>query len=170
MSVANVSETNVRSNKTYKEYLAVVQQNGYELEYVPEELCTPELCLAAVQQNCNALQYVPQVLRTPELYLVAVQQNGYALEHVPQVLRTPELYLVAVQQNGYALAYVPDVFLCQLIVGSRHPVRRCGELVQIGCQVHELDYWLANFERIGQSNRYTLEQIAEYGKHLKEMQ
>jgi hypothetical protein len=34
------------------------------LEYVPEELKTPELCLAAVQQNMYALKFVPENLQT----------------------------------------------------------------------------------------------------------
>jgi hypothetical protein len=40
--------------------LAAVQQYGGELEYVPENLITPEMCLAAVQQDWRALHYVPE--------------------------------------------------------------------------------------------------------------
>jgi len=36
---------------------------------------TPELCLAAVKQEGWVLQFVPEELKTPEPYLAAVQQN-----------------------------------------------------------------------------------------------
>ena len=56
-----------------EEYLATVQQSGWALQIVPEELRTHEICLAAVQPNGGALQYVPNELRTPEMCLAAKQ-------------------------------------------------------------------------------------------------
>ena len=54
-------------------WLAVVQQDGWSLEYVPDRLKTPDLCLAAVQQDGLALQLVPDHLRTPDLCRIADQ-------------------------------------------------------------------------------------------------
>ena len=37
-----------KSNKSLQEYLYIVKESGLELEDVPEDMKTPELCLAAV--------------------------------------------------------------------------------------------------------------------------
>jgi hypothetical protein len=49
--------------KTEQEYLEIVRQDGYALQYVPWERRTAKLCLAAVQQNDWALHYVPVELQ-----------------------------------------------------------------------------------------------------------
>jgi len=89
-------------------HLAAVQRNGWALEFVPEPLRTPEICLAAVTLTGFALRFVPELLRTPQLCLAAVTQNGWALRSVPKPLRTQELCRAAVQQDGDALRYVPE--------------------------------------------------------------
>ena len=49
---------------------------GYALQYVPEELKTPELCEVAVSNSGWALKYVPEELRTLDLCELAVKQIG----------------------------------------------------------------------------------------------
>ncbi|MDR3172538.1 MAG: DUF4116 domain-containing protein [Treponema sp.] len=88
--------------------IAAVQQDGWALVYVPEELMTADFYLEAVKQNGSVLEYVPEALKTAEVCLAAVQQNGKVLEFVPEELKTAELCLAAVQQNGRALQYVPE--------------------------------------------------------------
>ena len=46
----------------YIKWLATVSRYGWVLQYVPDELKTPELCLAAVSDFGWALQYVPDEL------------------------------------------------------------------------------------------------------------
>jgi hypothetical protein len=94
-------------NANYEDYKNAVSQDGRALQYVPEELKTPELCKIAVSQDGWALFWVPKELRTPEMCKIAVGQNGKALPWVPQELITPELCKIAVGQNGKALEYVP---------------------------------------------------------------
>ena len=48
---------------TEEEALAVVKQDGWDLEYVPENLKTADVCLEAVKQNGEVLQWVPEKLR-----------------------------------------------------------------------------------------------------------
>jgi len=98
--------TNVRGYD--KLCLQAVRQNGDALQYVPENLRTPELCFEAVRQYGYELRFVPQELRTPELCLAAVRQYGDALEYVPENLKTFEICLAAVRQYGTALEYVPE--------------------------------------------------------------
>jgi len=92
---------------------AAVQENGEALQYVPEPLKTPELCLVAVRDYAMALEYVPEKLKTSELCLVAVLDTGKALRFVPEALKTPELCLLAVQNDGDALQFVPEKFKTQ---------------------------------------------------------
>ena len=47
-----------------------------------------------------------------------------------------------------------------------------SQYVKIGCEGHQLDYWLENYEEIGQRNNYCEAVIKRYGiqlKALKEM-
>ena len=54
------------------------------------------------------------------------------------------------------------------IQASRHSVTTCTHTkIQIGCQCLTAEDWIANYERIGRENRYTPEQIAEYGIILR---
>ena len=87
--------------------MEAVKSYGGALEYVPEELKTPEMCMEAVKSYGGALGYVPEELRTPEMYMEAVKSNGAILWSVPKELRTPEMCMEAVKNNVEALRYVP---------------------------------------------------------------
>lgn len=116
-------DTDVKTRLTFSppsedELKQLVSKDAWALEYVPEELITPELCKIAVSQNGWVLQHVPKELRTPELCKIAVSENARALDFVPEDLRTPELCKIAVSQNGWVLRYVPPEIL------QRHPELR----------------------------------------------
>jgi hypothetical protein len=85
-----------------------VSQNGLALEWVPEELRTPDLCEIAVSQDGDALWHVPKELRGPEIHKAAVSQDPWAVELVPKELRTPEICEIAVSQDPWALRWVPE--------------------------------------------------------------
>jgi hypothetical protein len=91
------------------EAMAAVEQNGYALQEVPDELKTKELCLAAVEEYGLALEYVPEELKTKEICLAAVEQFGYALRDVPLKFKSAEVCLEAVNSNGLALEFVPTI-------------------------------------------------------------
>ena len=65
-----------------EEAIAAVKQDGYALQYVPDELKTEAVVLAAVERDGYALQYVPTKLKTEAVVLAAVKSNGYALQYV----------------------------------------------------------------------------------------
>jgi hypothetical protein len=67
---------------------------------------TPELCLIAVQETGYALQYVPEDMKTPELCLIAVQKNGWMLQCVPEHVQTDEIIAAALQNNPDAIQFV----------------------------------------------------------------
>jgi hypothetical protein len=72
-----------------------VQQNGMNLQFVPDRFITPELCLMAVQQNGMNLQFVPDRFITPELCETAVKQTPNALRFVKPEFLTPQVMYYA---------------------------------------------------------------------------
>ena len=53
------------------------------------------------------------------------------------------------------------------IQGSKHFVNiPDGKTIKIGCQCHDVEYWLKNFERVGKIEGYTTEQIKEYKRYI----
>ncbi len=94
--------------------LALVEESGANLERVPDEFITPELCAIAVENDALALGYVPNLLKTPALCLKAVQSKGLALISVPDVLKTPEMCLAASRNDRLALQFVPISFRTEL--------------------------------------------------------
>ena len=61
----------------YNEYVEKVKQDGYELDDVPDEYMTEEICKLAVQQHGFALQNVPLEYLTEELIFMAQQTRLY---------------------------------------------------------------------------------------------
>jgi len=94
--------------KTEAVCLAAVQQSGFELKYVPNNMKTEAMCLAAVQQLATALLFVPDNMKTEAVCLAAVQGIGSVLKYVPNNMKTEAMCLAAVQKNGAALEYFPD--------------------------------------------------------------
>ena len=108
------------STKDFEYYRRKVLANPDNLEKVPDELITPELCKLAIEEDGSAIEYVPNELITPELCRIAVEESMYALKYVPDEFKTPELCKFAVEKDGRALYYVPDELktleLCKLAV------------------------------------------------------
>jgi hypothetical protein len=92
---------------TFEDFFAKVEHDGWELEYVPSEYKTYELCKAAVKSDGWALEYVPKHLRTYELCLAAVRQYGKVLQYVPEELRTVEMCQEAISENLEAKEFAP---------------------------------------------------------------
>ena len=53
------------------------------------------------------------------------------------------------------------------IQGRRHEINAINDDVRIGCIRHPLAYWLEHFREIGEKEKYTKFEIAEYGLHLQ---
>jgi hypothetical protein len=46
---------------------------------------------------------------------------------------------------------------------GQHTATAAGGYISIGCERHDYDWWLANYEACGQCNGYTPEESADYG-------
>jgi hypothetical protein len=132
----------LRYRYRYKWYLDAVQQDGYNLESVPEEVqqSHPDICDTAVKQNGLSLEFVPEaVLRScPEIALTAVTQNAYALEYVPETIRDKKMCEAAVQQEGMVLIYVPKEVLRSSPEIALAAVTKCGyALRHVPCHLRD---------------------------------
>lgn len=53
------------------------------------------------------------------------------------------------------------------IIGTRHFLCQYSATeIKIGCIIHPVTVWLENFKAIGKEERYTPEEIEEYGKYI----
>jgi len=51
-------------------------------------------------------------------------------------------------------------------MGTKHTFFYTSGIIQIGCERWPVDYWLENYQVIGEVNNYTSEQIAEYKTYI----
>lgn len=66
----------LRSGKmTEAKYIVAMEKFGLDLEYVPEEIKTKEICIAAVKDRSRAIMFVPKELKTEEIYKAALLSN-----------------------------------------------------------------------------------------------
>jgi len=93
-------------DKTEKELINKVIDNGYNLKDIPPAQRTEKVCMAAIEQCGDAIKYVPEAIRTPEIYLVAAQRNGYAIQYIPRSMRTAKICLAAIKNAPDARKYL----------------------------------------------------------------
>lgn len=117
-------------------YENMVKMDGMDLQFVPKEKQTFEICLYAVMQNGHSLQFVHK--QDEMICYMAIEQDPYAFIHVkkqtPQMVhmvlsknsnllsnvkhKTYSNCLYAIQNSPYVLRYVPYRFqslkMCKL--------------------------------------------------------
>lgn len=89
--------------------VGTVKQHGLALEFVPDVMKSPELCLAAFETSKYAMQYIPEntvIYTTEESALAAVNRDGIILKHVSGQCRTKEVCLAAINNNIAAMRYI----------------------------------------------------------------
>ena len=55
-------------------------------------------------------------------------------------------------------------------IASRHQVVSIDDDVKIGCKCSSLAWWLENYKQVGESEKYTPDQIEEYGLILRHIE
>jgi hypothetical protein len=71
-------------NKTHKNCLLAVKQNGYALQFVPPEMRDEEICLAAVKKDRRTMQYVPMNLRDKIKHSIHGEKKLRLLSRTPR--------------------------------------------------------------------------------------
>jgi hypothetical protein len=72
--------------------------------------------------------------------------------------------------NGADLrfTYLRNAKLKHMIIrGSMDTAIATKDQIQIGCEIHSIEYWIENYKKIGVANKYSAEQIDEYEKIIK---
>jgi len=87
-----------------------VETNPYELDYVPMEYRTLEVCRAAVIQVPEMIDHVPAEYQTTSLCLTVFETawNEFPVFPVPDEFITNEIRLLAMQNNIQAKEYLMD--------------------------------------------------------------
>jgi len=50
---------------------------------------------------------------------------------------------------------------------GRHHAVAAGGYISVGCERHEYDEWLRDYDNIGRKHKYTAEEIADYAAWIK---
>ena len=125
------------NNKEYQKWLEIVFDDGLELENVPADLRTYEMCFEAINDHSGAFEFVPAELKTKELCETVLRYDGYQLINVPQELKTKEMCEIALE-NIYDEALeemclendVPEEFRKEL--GEKYDIELPNKTVEKG--------------------------------------
>jgi hypothetical protein len=101
-------ERDARQEQEYQA-LTAVRRDGWQIQKLPQELLTAQVCIAAVQQNGLAIEALSPQQRTPEVCLAAVQQAGRAIAHLTDEQRTADICLAAANSDGSTIELMSDV-------------------------------------------------------------
>lgn len=89
----------------YKEYL----KNVRWLSNIPPIYHTYELCISSVKCNSSNLQFVPNQLKTTEMCEIAVRSgNIHTLDDIPKELFTENIYMIAYKSNKKSFKFLPE--------------------------------------------------------------
>lgn len=97
--------------KTYEDALEFISQgNGIRLNEVPRIYLTEELCLNAIDQFGWVIKFIPENLRTEKILKASVLKDGTALQFILEEKKTYDICLTAVTNSGWSLKFVPEKF------------------------------------------------------------
>ena len=106
----------INQEKTYEEWLDLVNRNGLELKNVPKKFKDYHLCHTAILEDGFALEFVPKELRDYHLCSEAVDDDHEAIKSVPKKIIDYQLAHDSVINDGNMLRYVPrklkDLKMC----------------------------------------------------------
>ena len=98
----------IEDTEDYKKYLRKAKNNKkFNLQDVPKEYITQEICEAAVEKNTYNLARVPEKFKTQEMCEAAVEQNEYCLDSVPENLISQKMVNKILEEGSYMTRYVP---------------------------------------------------------------
>lgn len=85
-------------------YMDRVARNGSELQYVPRQYITEEMCSLALETDPEALMYIPREILTPEMCMHAVTDRWSVISHVPVEYVTDEMRVAALTERHGSLS------------------------------------------------------------------
>jgi hypothetical protein len=92
----------------YKALKNATNQCPSILQYVSDDLFTPEMCMQAVNHEGINIRFVKQQLQTKELCSLAITQNPAAIKYVRDDLYN-DLACELIKQNGLNIQYITKI-------------------------------------------------------------
>ena len=97
----------------YGEYYTAVENDWEQLEFVPDNFKTTDLCHRAVKQSGTAIEFVPKRLITYDLCKTAIY-NGASLKYIPEKYITKEFCLVAIEKKHLKKSVLLMLICCAM--------------------------------------------------------
>lgn len=76
-----------------------IEKNPMNIQFIPTELRSFEVCLKAIKLNWKAILYIPSDLRKCQIATEAVKGSAEALAYIPSKHQTPDVIMEAIQKN-----------------------------------------------------------------------
>lgn len=116
---------------SYSEWLRKVQDNGFNLQYVPIELRDSTMCRAAIDNACVALRFTPNILLTQEICENIIDRNPFAIKYIPNQFYNENLVKHACRRNGKVLMVIPEI--CQTLEVIKAALFNCLSAKEYVC-------------------------------------
>lgn len=127
-SICSIKPHLLSKQEYYNLCLQSVSNNGWNMQYIPQEIQTQELCDVAVKAICWGYKFCLEKFKTYENSLLAVKRNGQIIEYVPRKFITQEMCEAAAKSRYPCLNHIPKEFLTKEI--CEMGVRANGENVR----------------------------------------
>ncbi|WP_281322796.1 hypothetical protein [Flavobacterium aestivum] len=96
------------SHITAKIAEVAIKKNSYDLQFVPIEFLTPELCESASGRDYgSSIAYIPVAMRSEKVSQNAMSRDIENIKFVPKEFRTNSYCLKALKENLDLLDYIP---------------------------------------------------------------
>ena len=127
-AICSIKPSLLSKDEYYNLCLQSVSKNGWNMQYIPQEIQTQELCDTAVKAICWGYKYCLEKFKTYENSFSAVKRNGQIMEYVPKKLIDYEMCEAAAKSRYPCLNHIPKEFLTKEI--CEMGVRANGENVK----------------------------------------
>ena len=86
---------------------AALAEDPFNLECVPKNIKTKEICLFCVKKNGNCIKYVPKKILDEDICIEAIQKNPDSIQYVPNKFVTIEICLQLLLENWQIAKNIP---------------------------------------------------------------
>lgn len=102
--LASVNYFKYQSNPSYITCFEAIQNRAADIQYVPEELQTEEMCVEVVRVAPQMFRFCH--IKTPKVCCIAVKYDWTNLQYIPAEKQTSEICLEAFRQSPRATLYM----------------------------------------------------------------
>jgi hypothetical protein len=127
-AICSIKPNLLSKQEYYHLCLQSVSENGWNMQYIPQEIQTQEFCDAAVKSICWGYKYCLEKFKTYENSFSAVKRNGQIIEYVPKKLIDYEMCMAAAKSRYTCLHLIPRKFITKEM--CEEAIKATGENVK----------------------------------------